>query len=194
MTTISVSPRPVDITGAEYGYIQFIKIWEMLCGDVCAAFQFSDRKKELLGKKNIARLIGALPFLAGCQNQKQTAIAHLSVYILSLSPTTKEIYYHQIWEDDKHVLNRLRPINNFVGGNPLVIKKGMSLLALNMLSDYQRDIDKDFEKQKYNPIGAGRWEFVKMKNQLLETINSIDCPEIDDIMDPGIACQGFWGL
>lgn len=68
----------------------------------------------------------------------------------------------------------------------------MSLLALNMISDYKRDIQEDRDLGKYNPVDNGTMSHDVIRTELLKTIESVDCPQMDEIMDSDEAPMGWW--
>ncbi len=172
----------------------FAKQWHEICDRLSLTFNMDMTQKKILKDKPVAKLIGAIPFLAGCNNELQSATTHLATYLLSVSDGTKSIYYHQEWTDDNDIMRRLEPISYFDGGDEVIICRGMDLLALNMIAGYARDIKKDLKNGKYNPVAIGRWGSKKIIVDLIERIQSVDCPEMDAIMDPDVATDVFWGM
>lgn len=153
--------------------------WKHLVEKTAYSFRLDEKERELLEKTKVAKLIGLLPFIARCKNPERTALNHLSAYHIA-AKGAKETFYHSI-DDDKDILLRLQCINHFMGGDKKILEKGMKLLALVMIHDYKRDIEIDRSKGKYNPISSGRWNYLKLVEQLTNDINSIDTPEIDCI-------------
>jgi len=119
----------------------------------------NDRRKRRNGsaRGRIAKLIAAIPFLAGCEDAERTAVAHPAP--TCLSTREDEALFQCQPEDRISVLERLRLGSNFKGGDRRIIDRGLCLLALNMVSDYHRDIEEDAALGKYNPIAAGAWDF-----------------------------------
>jgi hypothetical protein len=92
------------------------------------------------------------------------------------------------------VFERLRLISYFKGGNKKIIEKGMSLLALNMINDYKRDIPIDEAIGKYNPMADDSMNHMQLKAKLIKKITSVDCPEMDNIIKlEGPGTQDYWG-
>ena len=169
------------------------EIWEKISEDVAASFRMDEEEKRLFKNKNIAKLIGTLPFIACCKDAERTAVSHLGTYVLSCREAKH--YFNATVLDNESVLERLRLINNFKGGNKTIIDRGMSLLALIMITDYKRDIELDHAIGKYNPIGAKAFDFASLERDLLDTINSIDCIQMDEIYcsdEGGIGTTAYW--
>src|SRR6056297_3234184 len=129
---------------------EFNEIWDRISEDVANAFSMDEAEKARFKSKDIARLIAAIPILAGCENAERTAVSHLGVYVLSNKDTKH--YFNPAVSDNKEIFERLKHISNFTSGDPRIIKKGMSLIALTMLNDYKRDIHIDETLGKYNPV------------------------------------------
>ena len=70
----------------------------------------------------------------------------------------------------------------------------MSLIALNMLSDYRRDVELDASIGKYNPIGAGDWNYDEKLDELLTSISAVDSPEMDDIVEVHTIMNSLWNF
>jgi len=84
-------------------------------------------------------------------------------------------------------------INNYIGGNKKIIKRGLNLILLNMLSDYARDQEIDQKAGKYNPVTAGKIDYSKERERLTAQIKSVKLPYMDEILDPENAPLEFWG-
>ena len=165
--------------------------WLETTDHVAREFGLADRSVCALRAKNIARLIGAIPFLAGCENPERTAIANLSHYVMSCG-VGKELYAASPG-NSTDVFGRLAPAR-YVGGDSAIIRKGMSLIALNMLSDYRRDVELDASIGKYNPIGAGDWNYDEKLDELLTSISAVDSPEMDDIVEVHTIMNSLWNF
>ena len=173
---------------------EFNIYWPELCSMIATTFNMDPEIKTWLESKNVAKLIAALPFLAGCNKPNQTAAGHLSIYLLSVFEATKSLFHHEEWSDDNEIMRRLQPISNFDGGDPEIFERGMNLLALNMVCGYERDIQKDIFLGKYNPVGEGVWDYSKLKSDLINKIENVYCPEMDRILNTIVGPLTFWGL
>lgn len=182
-----------NYSNIDYGLVDFNHFWNELCDKISLVFKLDSETHEWLKGKEVAKLIAAIPFLAGCIKPKQTSTAHLSIYLLSVLEPTKTIFHHEEWNDDIDIMNRLSPISDFNGGNDRIIERGMNLLALNMICGYERDVQKDRVIKKYNPLISKIWDCSNCKNELLAKINNYPCPEMDEIFNMDIGILSFWG-
>ena len=169
----------------------FTQAWPEIADAVAKAFRMDHEEAEWLENKRIAKLIGAIPFLAGCDQPARTAVTHVSTYLLSIKDTKP--FFDAEPTDDFDILGRLRLIMNFRGGDPRIIDKGMCLLALNMLEDYRRDAHIDEVYGKYNPVASGAFDYEATRADLLKRIEAADCHEMDDIFNSDIGPESFWG-
>jgi hypothetical protein len=166
--------------------------WMEISDRVAGAFRMTPDERERLSQGRIAKLIAAIPFLAGCEDAERTAVAHLGTYLLSTRET--KCYFNARSEDGASVLERLRLGSNFKGGDARIIEKGLCLLALNMVSDYKRDIEEDERLGKYNPIAACAWNFEDTVVDLEYKIVSVVCEEMDKIAPIDAIPLDFWAL
>ena len=165
--------------------------WAEISDRLSEAFRMTAEEKEWFCEGRIAKLIAAIPFLAGCEDAERTAVAHLGTYLLSTRETKR--YFNAQPEDKASVLERLRLGSNFKGGDARIIEKGLCLLALNMVSDYHRDLDEDARLGKYNPIAAGAWDYKTVVADLEYRIVCVDCQEMDELAPIGAIPMSFWG-
>ena len=169
----------------------FETAWNVISGDLAAAFRMSDEEAVRFKNKDVARLICAIPLLAGCENPERTAVAHLGTYILSVRET--KYWFNPSVSDNDSIFGRLALIGDFKGGDAAIIKRGMSHLALSMLDDYQRDGEIDGAIGKYNPVHKGAFDYGKARAELTANISGTDCPAMDAIAMIGVSPLGWWG-
>ena len=165
--------------------------WENILSRAAAVFNFGIEKKEELKSSRMAKLIAATPFLAGCNKAAEISFSHLSIYILSLDESAKDIYFHKP-EDDEDIYSRLFPISGFSGGNREIIKCCMDLMALCMLSNYKKDSEKDKLIGKYNPINNGKWNYETISAKLIENIDKSITTEILNIYTKEDSLKAYW--
>ncbi len=164
--------------------------WEKISDSVAEAYRLTDDEKRRLKSKRLAKLIASIPYLAGCEDAERTAIANLSTYLLSTK--LKNAAKAKVTDDD-YLMKRIHLLNNFIGGDPSVIRKGMDYIALVMINDYYHDREEDRQLGKYNPVNAGALDYDSERGRLLNEIRSIDCPEMDKIADPeGDGGEAYW--
>jgi hypothetical protein len=166
-------------------------VWDELVGSIAEAFRLDTSERERLGQSTTARLIGALPFIAGCPKPERVALSHLSIYVLASRGRARKIFDHSP-EDDKDPRARLEPISHFPGGDPAVVRKGMAILELLLLGGYDKDRSKDAASGEYNPLNAGVWNKEEITARLQAEAHSTKIPELDSLLDPGTGVRGYW--
>ena len=163
--------------------------WDQIVDMVAGAFRFTKEETERFRSREIPKLIAAIPFLAGCKDPLRTAISHLGTYILSVRlPEVAETKP----SDDEYLFRRLETINHFIGGDNEIIQRGMNLIALCMIYDYERDIEEDRQLNKYNPISSGSLDFEEQKCDLIRQIESVPCDAMDIILPWRRTQRRFW--
>lgn len=163
--------------------------WEAILEMVAEAHRLSPSELGALRSNSVARLIAAIPYLANCRNADRTAVQHLSTYLTAQAAT--RIFDHRR-EDDAEVTARLERISHFDGGDGSVIRRGMNLLALTMISGYERSVAHDRAVGAYNPVVSGSWNTDQQKAALLKAIRAKSMPEMDEILDIELAMMGSW--
>jgi hypothetical protein len=166
-------------------------LWMEISNRVALAFRMTEAEAEAFRSHRIAKLIAALPFLAGCEDAERTAVAHLGSYLLSIRET--KAYFNARPADDASPLERLRLGTYFKGGDQRIIERGLCLLALDMVFDYQRDIEEDRRLGKYNPVASGAWDFKDTVANLEYKVISVACPAMDEILPIEITPMAYWG-
>lgn len=161
-----------------------------LLNGVAAAFRMGEDEAARFAAHPVARLIAAIPFLAGCSRPERTAAEHLGTYVLSVRETRSLFFAAP--DDDGSVYDRLRPIMRFEDGDERIIRRGMATLALNMVHDYARDVAVDRIIGKHNPVGTGAWDGDAMIAGLRAEIAAHECPAMDEIMDSESDTDGYW--
>ncbi len=163
--------------------------WESIVSVVSSSFGFSADESKKLSENKTAKLIAAIPFLAGCSQPMRTAVANLAVYHIARAEG-KSVFEHNAL-DDQDAYARLFSISNFQGGDEKIIKRGMALLALQSLRNHVKDSGTDGAKGKYNPVSEGKWDASAIETQLLTEIQNVESPEMDEILSSGDV-DGFW--
>nr|MDA3951129.1 hypothetical protein [Spirochaeta sp.] len=163
--------------------------WEKITLLVAEAFRLSPGELARLRETSTARLIAAIPVLAGCHDADRIACQHVSTYLIARSASS--IFDHRR-EDDSDVLARLERISHFPDGDRKVIDRGMSLLALIMLSNYERSRETDLQESVYNPIVSGSWDVEALRSRLIKRVRAIASPAMDAIIDLEQAVRGSW--
>jgi hypothetical protein len=158
--------------------------------DVAAAYHMGEEETERFLEHPIARLIAALPYVAGCERPARTAAVHLGTYVLSVRDTRHLFYATE--SDDRDVFARLEPIARFDGGDPAIIEKGMAIIALNMVTDYRRDRELDAAVGKHNPVTTGAWDSDSVIEALRRRIAAVSSPQLDTVLSGGDGTESYW--
>jgi hypothetical protein len=164
-------------------------IWETITGHVAEAMRLSVGELDALRRRSTAKLIVALPYIAGCADSDRVAAQHLTTYLLA--ERAEAIFDHRR-DDDGDVFARLERISHFPGGSSKLIRRGMNLLALIMLNGYITGTETDRRKSVYNPVLSGEWDPVAIQSRLVKEIRGTDSPEMDKIIDVEQALRGAW--
>ena len=164
--------------------------WITLANSVSETFRLTEVESHHFFESKTARLIAALPFLAGSDQPDRTALAHLATYWLASKGSARWTFDHTP-EDDVDPLRRLATIASFQGGDQVVLDRGMRLLALQMICGYARDQAKDTVTGEYNPLLSGAWDARRMIDGLVAEIQDRPCGEMDGIMSIHDA-QSYW--
>lgn len=165
------------------------EIWKELAGKIASAYRMGEAEGARLLRNRTARLIAAIPFVAGCDHPERTALAHLSTFVLASSEACRRVFDHDK-SDDADPLARLAPIADFAGGDRTVIDRGMSLLAVIMTNGYEKDLEKDKRSGEYNPILAGAWKAEETRKKLFAKGN--EDSSFDAIITAEEASNVFW--
>lgn len=163
--------------------------WHEIVEAVGESFRMTAIEKSSLQEHEIAKLLAAIPFLANCDHPLRTSLANLGVYMMSIRSGAK--VFSATEEDDADVMDRLK-LARFEGGDKQIVDRGMALIALNMLADYQRDVVFDLANQKHNPIGTRAWDYETTFNRLVTQIDSVECSEMDRIATKETIVDKFW--
>ena len=165
--------------------------WNQIVEWVAEAFRFTSDEKRRFAAKKLAKLVAAIPFLAGCKDPSRTAVSHLGTYVLSVKLKHGAVSRPS---DDESLFRRIELLGNFIGGDPEIIQRGMNLIALCMISNYVHDAENDKTQGKYNPVVAGVVDAENIRLQLVQEIESVPCSDMDEIMTPKLAWDpgNFW--
>ncbi len=154
-------------------------------------FGLTPAEKQRMTENLISQIVVKLPFLAKCKNPERTALAHIIITYAASHTSCKSIFLHTL-ADDESIFSRLECINQFEGGDHRIIKSGMNLLALLMLSDHRNDRLADMADNKYNPVSSGAWKIDDLREQLLREIREYNCPEMAYLPGDDDVRQANW--
>jgi len=164
--------------------------WKTMYEAIAITFRLSEEETKHLAASKIARLIGELPLIAGCKDAERTALAHLSIY-LTAARGGKSWFNHQK-SDNSDINSRLKLGMSFIGGDEKIIGRGMDLLAMVMLSGYNRDRAKDLKAGKYNPLNDEAWNYEQLSTQLRKKLEANPSSKLDAILTPEESILSTW--
>jgi hypothetical protein len=167
------------------------KTWAELSRQMAAAFRLTQAEAGSLASSKTARLVAAIPFVAGCDHPERTALAHLATFRIASTDACAKVFDHDA-SDNTSPTARLAPIADFIGGDRSIIAYGMELLAIIMTNGYAKDIKKDLASGEYNPVGAKIWDAEAMKASLAS--DGKGASALDPVMTKDEACKGFWSF
>jgi hypothetical protein len=167
------------------------QLWNELSRKTAKAFRMWPWTAAKLKKNRTARLIAALPFIAGCEHPERTALAHLATFVLASSESCKRVFDHDA-SDNASPTARLAPIADFQGGDRAVIEEGMARLAMIMANGYQKDLEKDKASGEYNPILAGAWKHETLAETFRTSSREKGSSPLDSVMTSDDALRDFW--
>jgi hypothetical protein len=126
--------------------IVFNIVFEMFNTDTASA--------ERIRANAVAGRIAALPFAAGCDDADQCAVLNLTGYMIASMPGPGRALFDHRPSNDHDIMDRLKPIMHFKGGDQAVIDQGMAEIAEVLVKGYHRDIEADAISGEYNTYGA----------------------------------------
>ncbi len=147
---------------------------------VIDTFRFTEEERKDFVGNEVAQLVAAIPYVAGCEDAKRTSLAHLSIYFTELRGGS--VIFDHNTDDNKSVYTRLRLISLFKGGDEKIIHHGMTILAYIMLEGYKESANRDIENNIYNPLNDGSWDYDVVKTSLLNDIRQNPVNELDKII------------
>lgn len=169
-----------------------MSMWNELLGVIQDQFNYTESKITKLKNNKLLKLTAAIPFVAGCDNPARTAIVHISTMLLA-SESAKHIFLHN-FQDNQSLEKRLHMVSLFDGGNKEVIKKGMNLLYLVMLSDHRIDNEMDNQNNKYNPISSKIWDDTKLIDSIIRECEVLPTTQLDKILPVEVATKIPWEI
>ena len=138
--------------------------WDYFISEIQKIYRLSDKELLRFSESTTAKIIAAIPFVAGCYRPEITAIAHLSLFINEIKGFQKFCACCPL--DDMDIYERLEPISHFRGGDKKIIQCGMDTLAYIMVEGYHKSANSDAEKGIYNPFNSGNWNYSSLKKKM----------------------------
>ena len=182
-----------DTLGGEVSSAFTESSWLELGTKIAAAYRLSADEQAALGNNKAARLVGGLPFIAGCSEPVRTSLSHLGLFVLASTQSCRFVFDHKP-ADDHDPLTRLAPISHFAGGDRSVLDVGMARLGLAMIGGYRRDQAKDRKSGEYNPLNAKTWDYDTIVAMLNMRIETTELPREAETFFASIEPLLWWGM
>ena len=162
--------------------------WDYFISELKRIYNLSDSEAEKIFDCPTAKIIAAIPFVAGCYRPEVTAIVHLSLFVNEIKGFQKYCACTPL--DDIDLYERLEPISHFRGGDEKTIQAGMDTLAYLMIEGYHKSEKADAENGVYNPFVSGNWNYRIIKNKLIKRVY-IDFNPFTTFFSPGSTQDGW---
>jgi len=166
-------------------------LWEKIAEKCAEALRMTEKEAQAFRANKIARLVGLLPFIAGCDDAERTALAHLSVFVVANRGQARHVFDHSP-ADDAEPLARLRTIADFKGGDAPTLERGMALLGICMVSGYRRDAGLDRITGAYNPVTAAPSFADKAEGTFRLALDSKVKSGLDSVLTEEEAVGAYW--
>lgn len=167
--------------------------WKCLVSEVLKGMPELEDQKAYILDHRLCRLIGMLPSIAGTEQPLRDGFTNLSLFLLSKHTPVKDIYDHKP-QEDQDIMRPLIPYCHFTGGDERILSRGMHLIAMVLLMDYKKNMDRDLDLNSYNPLNSGQWDYEGIMETLSLCVEDIDCPEMDDILSVDYIPFTPWAL
>lgn len=166
-------------------------VWNRLAAVAAEALRMTEAETARFRDNRIARLIGLLPFAAGCDDAERTALSHLATYVMAGRGQARRAFDHAP-PDDADPFARLRTIAGFKGGDQAILGRGMALLGLCVVAGYERDRDADRALGEYNPLASNAWNGGELTKELTAKAGDGTASPLDGILTAEEALRAFW--
>ncbi len=167
------------------------EFWFEICDrlfDLMPSFlHFSERVRQ----NPVARLIGWLPFLANTDQPQRDSITNMTIYLLSGYGSSRDIFFLSESRNDV-LFDCLATLLNFTNGDEKILHRGLSLICIVLLNEYEKNRDEDRSKGKYNPLNAGVWNFDELMRELEAGVKAVPCRKMDRILSLEAAAGCYW--
>lgn len=168
-------------------------LWGKLADISIEALRMNESEARAFKNNKVAKLVGLLPFAAGCDDAMRFSLSHLATFVIANRGRARRVFDHAP-ADDADPLARLRTIADFKGGDPALLEEGMARLALCMVSGYRRDAEVDRLTGEYNPVNDGAVDSTMAAASSRSIPDSAGPTVIDSILTEDDAFQAFWEM
>jgi len=166
-------------------------LWGKLADIAVDALRMTDGEAGRFRSSRVARLVGLLPYLAGCDDAERTALSHLATLVVAGRGEARRAFDHAP-ADDAEPLARLRTISDFKGGDEAIISRGLALLGLCMVSGYRRDLEADRLLGSYNPVLEAPKAADAAETSLRRALEAGKPNDADAVLSVDEAVKAYW--
>ena len=166
-------------------------LWGKLADISIEALRMNEPEARAFKTNKVAKLVGLLPFIAGCDDAMRSSLSHLATFVIANRGRARRVFDHAP-ADDADPQARLRTIADFKGGDPALLEQGMARLALCMVSGYRRDAEVDRLTGEYNPVNGGAVDSTMSAASSRSVAASEEPSVIDSIITADNAIYAFW--
>lgn len=145
--------------------------WSALQEDIIVSTRLECSELEILKKSPVARILAAIPYLAGCKNPDQIAVLEVSLYIAAMR--NEKLFSHRANQTIKERIYSgfLQPLQT---GDPDVVEFGFTLLELISLNDHYHDLPSDILTGHANPLKERVILYFPVQEVLQKKLESFD--------------------
>ncbi len=166
-------------------------LWGKLADIAVDSLRMTDGEAERFRSSRVARLVGLLPYLAGCEDAERTALSHLATLVIAGRGEARRAFDH-CPADDAEPLARLRTVSDYKGGDEAIISRGLTLLGLCMVAGYRRDEEADRLLGAYNPVLEAPEAASKALAALRQALAAGAPNDADAVLSLAEAEKGYW--
>ncbi len=164
-------------------------LWNRLSDVSAEALRMNDSETRAFKNNKVAKLVGLLPFAAGCDDAMRSSLSHLATFVIANRGRARRFFDHAP-ADDANPMARLRTIADFKGGDSAALEQGLARLALCMTSGYRRDAEIDRLTGEYNPVNGDTVE--PERSAVSSCSEKNGSAVIDSILTADEAIYTFW--
>lgn len=166
-------------------------LWDKLSDIASDSLRMTDGESARFRSSRVARLVGLLPYLAGCEDAERTALSHLATLVIAGRGEARRAFDH-CPADDVEPLARLRTISDYKGGDETILSRGLALLGLCMAVGYRRDAEADRLLGAYNPVLKAPETAGEAEATLRQALAAGAPNDADAVLSLAEAEKGYW--
>lgn len=167
--------------------------WRSLVAEVLKGMPELKESVKFIYNHRLCKLIGMLPLIAETDQPMRDGFTNLSFFLLSNHNPLTDDWDHKV-QDDQDFMLTLIPYCQFTGGDDRILSRGMHLIAMVLLMDYRKNMDRDLDENRYNPLNSGQWDYEGIMETLSLCIEEVHCPPMDEILSVNFVPFTPWAI